>query len=260
MKTTTPSGEIAALDGLRGLLALWVFIGHLVSECGLDRIPGLSAPGSAVDAFMMLSGFLMVHSWGPRLRQGHVRTTLAFYLSRWMRLSPLYFATIAGVVLIGVGMRATHPLQANGLPPTPLSGVFWGPMWDFTPTSVLAHLSYLGGMSPAWLSASPLADWSLSLEMQFYLVLPWLVSRLRSHWTWAVGVSLSMGMSLVSSRLWGLGADAGLWSHFSQPSLLPYRLNVFLAGMLLAQALAWQHTIASPDTTTTGGHEPSQRR
>jgi peptidoglycan/LPS O-acetylase OafA/YrhL len=43
------------LDGWRGILALWVLLGHIDHIVGL-HMPVLRAPGYAVDVFMVLSG------------------------------------------------------------------------------------------------------------------------------------------------------------------------------------------------------------
>ena len=44
-------------------------------------------------------------------------------------------------------------------------------------------------------------------------------------------------------KLWGNYLDAGILSHFGQPSFLPYRLNAFLAGMFIAKSL-----LCTPDS------------
>jgi len=52
--------HITCLDGIRGLLAMWVFWGHICIFVGL-KMPILGTPALAVDLFMLLSGFLMAY-------------------------------------------------------------------------------------------------------------------------------------------------------------------------------------------------------
>jgi hypothetical protein len=51
-------GDIPVLHGIRGCLAVWVLLGHTLACCNAYA-PVLSAPGVAVYAFMVMSGFLM---------------------------------------------------------------------------------------------------------------------------------------------------------------------------------------------------------
>lgn len=60
------SKRIGCLDGLRGLAALWVLLGHSLQLTGW-HLPILSSPDLGVDLFIMLSGFLMVFHY--RLRE-----------------------------------------------------------------------------------------------------------------------------------------------------------------------------------------------
>ena len=84
------SGRFDALDTLRGIAATAVALGHL----GLffDRAYYL-----AVDFFLVLSGFVLAHSYYFR-----PRITLAqFAYFRWARMYPLHLLTLLAVVLIG---------------------------------------------------------------------------------------------------------------------------------------------------------------
>jgi len=58
---TTDGAHIGVLDGLRGFAAFWVLLSHVSILAGMPAVPVLSWGGSAVDLFMMISGFLMTH-------------------------------------------------------------------------------------------------------------------------------------------------------------------------------------------------------
>jgi peptidoglycan/LPS O-acetylase OafA/YrhL len=82
-------------------------------------------------------------------------------------------------------------------------------------------------------NSTPLPDWSLSLEMQFYFIFPLLLIATRKIPLIIIAITLA-ATAAVSPKLFGNYLDAGLLSHFGQPSFLPYRLNAFFAGMLVA--------------------------
>jgi peptidoglycan/LPS O-acetylase OafA/YrhL len=101
------------------------------------------------------------------------------------------------------------------------------------------HASFLFGSVPGMENSTPLPDWSLSLEMQFYLILPLLLISLNKISVPVIAI-LSALIAFVSPKLFGNYLDAGILTHFGQPSFLPYRLNAFLAGMLPALFLQQQ--------------------
>src|SRR3546814_12295768 len=59
--------RVECLDGLRGVAALWVLLGHMMILTGF-RLPLMSKPDLGVDLFILLSGFLMMFQY--RLRAG----------------------------------------------------------------------------------------------------------------------------------------------------------------------------------------------
>lgn len=227
--------KLPFLDGLRGVLALWVFWGHLSFFCGLN-IPGVSAPGWAVDGFMLLSGFLMVHTTRTSMRGGpHWPAIKRFYVARFFRVAPLYYVMLLIGVLFASALSsmelswlsAVHGAGAAEHVPDK-SGVqsLWG---------VVAHMSFLFGLMPSLAVSSPMPDWSLSLEMQYYLLFPAFWPVLRRVRGWALLVVLAMVVSFVAAYFLGYYAKPGVWAHFKQPSLLLHKLPIFIAGMTLAQ-------------------------
>jgi peptidoglycan/LPS O-acetylase OafA/YrhL len=87
--------HFAALDGLRGLAALVVLIGHL--ELG----PYLHPPHFelAVDFFFLLSGFVITHAYENKLRKG--LTFISFAEVRLIRLYPLILLGLSiGTVIL----------------------------------------------------------------------------------------------------------------------------------------------------------------
>ena len=97
----TTFNHIGYLDGLRGMAALWVMVGHILAVYWKFP-PILSWTSLAVDIFILLSGFLMLHQ--ATAREIHEpfdrpQTWLIFWLRRFFRLAPLYYTMLVVAVL-----------------------------------------------------------------------------------------------------------------------------------------------------------------
>src|SRR6478735_11764280 len=97
------SGRIGSLDGLRGIAALWVLIGHAMLLTGW-HLPLIGDPDLGVDLFIMLSGFLMVFHY--QLRQdkepwSEISTWSNFWTRRFFRIAPLYYVMLAIAIALG---------------------------------------------------------------------------------------------------------------------------------------------------------------
>lgn len=226
--TAAGSGRLEPLDGLRGLAALWVFVGHALNLSGA-WIPILGRPLLAVDLFMMLSGALMVYQTtlrDPREPLARPDTWLKFWLRRFFRIAPVFYLAFALAMLIGPWLYGLR--EAAGVERT----IDWARYHDHGPANVLLHLSFLFGVVPGYADRSPLPDWSIGLEMQFYLVFPFVLLLLRR-------VGYAAGALMLLALVGLLWLTAGDWlSAFSpqRPAALPLRLNIFLAGMLVMRA------------------------
>ena len=150
------------LDGLRALAVLAVLWTHYLPEP--YWLFGVYWGGYGVRLFFVLSGFLittiLLHC-RQYVHQGQQRRSVVlrqFYCRRFLRLCPLYYATLAVTALLNIApVRETlmwHiPYLSNVY--FALRGAFHGPV---------AHL------------------WSLAVEEQFYLVWPWLILWVPERW------------------------------------------------------------------------------
>ena len=230
--------HLDALDGFRACLALWVYLGHLADASGFsNRLLGLHPLG--VDFFMVLSGFLMVHTWKQDLQQTKFlsQSTLNFYLMRFFRIAPLYYLLLLICYAFGPTLAMMHDFILKTLPPPWAQSIAnFDPQTDWTFNSfrwIYLHLSFLFGLVPGMENSTPLPDWSLSLEMQFYFVFPLLLVLIRKIPILLIASAVAV-LAFYAPKLWGNYLDPGILSHFGQPSFLPYRLNAFFAGMLVA--------------------------
>ena len=169
--TDIRSSRIECLDGLRALAAIWVLVGHCLLLTGW-RIPILGEPDLGVDLFIMLSGFLMVFHY--QLRQDREpwqrpETWLKFWTRRYFRIAPLFYVMLFAALALGPYLYESRIViddflsRSHQAPERYLDGSL---------KNIVAHLTFLFGLVPNLAYRTPLPDWSLGLEMQFYAVFP----------------------------------------------------------------------------------------
>lgn len=226
----TESSRIECLDGLRATAALWVLVGHCLLLTGW-HLPVLGDPALGVDLFIMLSGFLMVFHY--QLRQDkepwqRPETWLKFWTRRYFRIAPLFYVMLFFGLALGPYVyesRTVIDAFVGRVPQAPERYL------DSSLKNIVAHLTFLFGLSPNLAYRTPLPDWSLGLEMQFYAVFPALMLLVRRFgWLRSAMVVAALG-ALVVAILKSMSV------HFPMPSFLPLKIQVFLCGMLLAGVL-----------------------
>ena len=220
--------HIPWLDGLRGLAALWVLLSHVQILVGLEAIPVLSWGGLAVDLFMLLSGFLMAHHYLQRAAfepWQQPRTALYFWIRRFFRIAPLYYLLLIAALAMGPWLGEHRTAIANVWPWTATSPERYT---DQSLDNVLMHVSFVFGAIPLYAFRTALPDWSIGLEMQFYLVFPGLMLLL----AWLGPLRAGSLSILACMALRWLFPD--LLHAFAMPSFLPLRLYVFFIGIWLA--------------------------
>jgi peptidoglycan/LPS O-acetylase OafA/YrhL len=240
---TGEKNHIACLDGVRGLLAIWVFWGHICLAVGA-KIPILSTPPLAVDLFMLLSGFLMAYHWEiKKSEQVDIkRKVLKFWIRRFFRIAPLYYCLlILSFWFTPHYLEITRNLNTAFPPPWASNLIQYKSPTDYTMSllNVLSHISFAFGFIPQFVSNNALPDWSLSLEMQFYLFFPFLMYFMRPS-RMLFYVLGAVGISLVMPKIFGLYMASGLLGNFPQPSFILFKIHVFASGMTLG-CLASRH-------------------
>jgi len=232
--------HIGILDALRGFLAFWVFYGHVkMASIGQDVLWG--SPALAVDGFMLLSGFLMAYHW--ILREGRFESfrqqVKDFYIRRFFRIAPLYYVLLT-VALVFQKELFRIKYTVNTLVPPPWKGrfmIFDNPIFqDVSLANILSHYSFTFGFIPKFSHSNILPDWSIGLEMQFYLIFPLLIILISRIGPFSVTFT-SLMIAIATNKLFGLYQDPGILGKFSQPSFIFFKINYFLAGMSIAYAL-----------------------
>jgi len=187
---TSKSARLLQLDGVRGLAVLMVLIYHYVvgpsarSPLYLLRfISRLGIEGwTGVDLFFVLSGFLIGGILIDTKQQiGYVRT---FYTRRVFRILPVYILLCGSFFLWRWLSRGAH----ETIFATP-----WYAYVTFTQNLWFAN----HGFDP-WMAHT----WSLAVEEQFYLALPFIVWALPSTALWKIAGGIALASLLFRSLMY----------------------------------------------------------
>ena len=200
IKQNSHQAHRADLQILRGVSVLLVFLYHL-------KIPGFQNGFLGVDIFFVLSGFLMA-TLADKVNPSE------FYARRLKRLLPAYFfvAIVTSVAVIA----STSPVESN----QHLDRVFYASV-GLSNFAFWAENSYFDSSA-----FKPLLNfWSLAVELQFYLLAPFLLPFLHKR---KLLLFLVIASSLLLSML--LVTVSPKTSFF----MLPTRLWEFLLGGCVA--------------------------
>lgn len=227
-------GRVDELDGLRGLLALWVAIAHIFSICGFMELEfhrpftklqpmfiGFIEASSAVDTFIILSGFAISFLLHKR-SQSYGK----FMTGRVFRIYPVYLCCLA------------LSIAASQLIPHIMAAVVWRDtiyfVWikDLLLSESTAfgahlfwHLTLLNGLLPKVFLLNATGTlltpaWSITLEWQYYLVAPFVARMVKS----ASGLLVLTGVAFLGMHF------SKIWQN-PQLAFFPAHLPLFLLGI-----------------------------
>lgn len=150
--------RILGFDGVRGLAAIAVVLTHLhvfegiknFGPIGQAIVPMISG-AAGVQAFFVLSGFLITTLLTSELANSGTVSIQRFFIRRSLRIFPLYFGfMLVAAVLYQIDSKVTSP--------TSLAYGF-AYVYNFIPRD--SYTSFMGH------------TWSLAVEEHFYLIWPW---------------------------------------------------------------------------------------
>jgi len=225
-RVTSRGAFIPEVDGLRFVAIAAVVAFHLALNLA-SRNPTAFAhplPGSAVHAtlrsgelgvqlFFIVSGLVLALPFARHhLRGGPAVGLRAYFLRRLTRLEPPYVLVMLGCFLVLV---VVHGRSARELAP-----------------HLLASLGYVHDLVYARDSLINNVAWSLEVEIQFYLLVPWLTALFAVRGTVARRVLLVAAI-VVTSAVGPLLADTSPHLHNTLLRFAQY----FLVGFLLADLM-----------------------
>lgn len=210
MTPRRPEGDrhIVQLDGLRAVAIVCVMIWHFLDHSN-PLVQFVQWGWVGVRLFFVLSGFLIT---GILLRAreqlqsaDHTtgRTLRNFYIRRFLRIFPVYYAFVFALFLVHPDMRRNLAWFV-----TYLQNVMFAVDGQF---SIGAHL------------------WTLAVEEQFYLIWPWLILYLPQRWLMPACV-----MAILLGPLSRAGCLLLGWSSFSAMLLTSSNMDTLAMGSLLA--------------------------
>ena len=107
-RTRSGAPKIPALTGIRGVAAAWVVIFHLavVAEVAglltMKQVPVLRSGYLGVDLFFILSGFVLMLTYGQSLSHMTRASLRDFWIGRVFRILPLHWTILGLFLLTGV--------------------------------------------------------------------------------------------------------------------------------------------------------------
>jgi peptidoglycan/LPS O-acetylase OafA/YrhL len=235
MPDSRATSRIHGLDTLRALAVSLVVLHHY--RLFVSDGPAFGWVGeigwAGVDLFFALSGYLIGNQIFAAIRSGASFSLRNFYARRFLRTLPNFWAVLA-LYALWPAFRGNAPLL---------------PLWKYLSFTQNYHLEPGTAFSHAW---------SLSIEEQFYMLLPaaalaGAALRRSIGWTWlAIGLAFGAGM-LARAWLWLDVVDGQqLWSrHYYKYIYYSTfcRFDELLAGVALAllkhyHAATWRRVTA----------------
>jgi len=191
--------KVTAIEGMRGLAALYVMLGHIFTladplmksrrpNSGMGIFPVLAAPfwygHLAVAAFITISGYCLQLALFGR-SNGRFAGYAAYLKRRLRRILPPYYACLGLSIVVCVFVTSQH----EGMP--------WSQYLPLSNSALVTHALLIHNFSPDWMYKINGVLWSIAIEFQLYFVLPVFVAIM---WRWG-----SMALMVLSSAVaWGL--------------------------------------------------------
>lgn len=160
--------RLVGIEGLRGLAAMTVVFHHTFQYTNVDGSldPIAVASRHGLTLFFALSGFLLYRPFVAAILSGErMPRTVRFYSNRWLRIVPGYVAIF---LLANFVLQSARTVAGNADGAQPEYGMITDPL------TLILNVLMLQSYTPKTVSTGIPPAWSLSVEIVFYLMLPWL--------------------------------------------------------------------------------------
>lgn len=171
-----------------------------------------------VQLFFLLSAFTLFFSMSHRKGKGDSKTN--FFIRRFFRIAPLFYLALIIYSLEKIGLAMAGLAEP----------------YSFTIGNVIGTLSFIGnGFNPVWINSLVPGGWSITVEMTFYLIVPYLFSKLKNLKQALILTTVSVPIT-VSLNYFLSGIETpyseNVWQNFLY-YWFPNQLPVFLLGILV---------------------------
>jgi peptidoglycan/LPS O-acetylase OafA/YrhL len=208
-KSLLGNEHILLLDGVRGIAILMVLAYHFMPVAGIGWV--------GVSLFFVLSGFLISWRLEQSIESDHYFRH--FYIRRILRIVPLYMVVLV-VLLILVPLLLPVFVTSSYAELLGLQGWYW----TFTQNLYNARHGWPDNITLVHF-------WSLAVEMQFYLLWPFVMRLFNKRPRLFIGFLLSLMICALLFRVYG--GDIFKLNDLYRYVLLPSRIDSFAAGCLL---------------------------
>ncbi len=207
------------IDAMRGLAILGVMLLHC-STIVPGRYPffvkNIFESGSrGVQLFFLVSAFTLFLSFrnNPKITK---QSTLKFFLRRFFRIAPMYYL---GILYYTLNYHSSNLLSKH----------------EVSITETVLNIFFIHGTTPYWINGTVPGGWSISIEMMFYCLVPFLVSKIKSLndalALFILTVLLKTVLFIIFHH-YPLIPDRSLWDLFLF-FYLPNQLPVFACGIIM---------------------------
>jgi peptidoglycan/LPS O-acetylase OafA/YrhL len=214
-----PPARFENINMLRACAALSVVVYHVIEHGKWTDFPDsgplavLRIGGLGVDLFFVISGFVIAYSALGLYRADRAAFAPRYWKRRLTRILPLYLVTLFLYV------AALRPSWSAGE---------W--IWQLG-----SHLTFTHSFWSWTFGAIDGPNWSLAIEMQFYLAVALAMGWLDRAPAWRIALYAVLASWAWRGAMWvacnGEGADA----IFKKVTQLPGTLDEFAAGIVLAK-------------------------
>lgn len=225
---TERGGRIPALDGARALFVFlvaafhiwqqsWLTPGMWVGQRYISMDPLLRCGYIWVDAMLLLSGFLLYLPFAESEYSGKKLPGIgSFYKRRLLRIVPSYYLCVL-VVLLVVALPNGSYMKFGAMDTERLG------------KDLLAHATFTHTFFEFSYTGSPLngALWTLAVEMQFYLLCPFIARMFRRY---PCGTWLCMVLLAFCYRHWAAAQQNTALLINQLPAMLDVYANGFAAA------------------------------
>ena len=234
--------QLRSVTGLRFVAAFLVFYSH-IQDFLFPEVRRVALGGSAVSFFFVLSGFILTYVYSDRLS---LTDTPKFLVKRIARLWPVHLVCL-GVVLwflkVPPGAEIGGP---NSIP------------------SLLAQVFLLQSWLPIgnWFLGFNSVSWSISTELFFYLLFPFLILGTRRAFWWKLFLTLGISFSclLGLQQLYNFHLMPGWVGELSLAVAFPLiRMAEFVIGMMACR-LMQIYQAKAPSLSESKGTPPTRER